>query len=235
MSNGLEVRPDSLLARYGLPPAEIERRSLAQIEAALGDRLPVDPVERRLVQRIIYAGGDLSLADLIRLAPGAASTAVAALRQGCPIITDVQMVATALNRRLISQLGCSAQTAIDEPAVRARSQVSGWPRAAEAMGWLAEQGRLNGAGVIVGNAPTALLCLLDLIEAQAACPAFIVGMPVGFVAARESKLELQRRSLAWLTIDGTRGGSPLAAAATNALLMVAADLNTTVAAALAGE
>ncbi len=275
----------SLLDRYALPPDEIERRSLAHIEAILGPALPADPAERTIVRRIVYAGGDPALAPLVRIAPGTVAAALSALRGGCRIVTDVRMVAVALNARRAGQLGCTIVAAIDRveesskrlTALRVEPQTSGGvapvqaesskrptacrvegrrrssdqaesampavareinpaaptarmndpdrarrlPRSAEAMRLLAADGTLDGSGVVVGNAPTALLALLDLVDAGQCRPAFVVGMPVGFVAAAESKAELMARDLPWLTIEGTRGGSPLAAATLNALLTLA--------------
>jgi len=109
---------------------------------------------------------------------------------------------------------------IDDGAVAARAQASGFPRSAEAM--LHFGARLEGAVVAIGNAPTALLALLDLVQAGVARPAVIIGIPVGFVAATESKEALLRCTVPFITVTGTRGGTPLAVAAVNALLLLAA-------------
>src|SRR5579883_900708 len=200
----------TLVDRYVLPPAEIERRSLAHVEQALRGRF-ADEAERLVAGRICYAAGDLSLADSVCFSSGAVAAGVAALRAGAPIVVDVRMVAAGLDRTRLVALGCELLCAIDAPEAAERARTSGLPRAVEAVRLLAP--RLDGAVCAIGNAPTALLALLDLCDAGAVQPALIIGMPVGFVAAAESKEELLTRSVPFVTLRGTRGGSPLAAAA----------------------
>lgn len=210
----------TLVARYALPPGEIERRSLALVDAALCERFPA-PAERLAASRIAYAAGDTALADAIRISAGAIEAGVAALRRAAPIVTDVRMVAAGLDRTRMERLGCPVYCAIDAPEVRTAAATSGLPRAAEAMRSLED--KLDGALVAIGNAPTALLALLDLVDGGTVRPALVVGVPVGFVAAAESKEELTQRSIPYVTLLGTRGGSPLAAAAVNALLRLATE------------
>jgi precorrin-8X/cobalt-precorrin-8 methylmutase len=210
----------NLVARYVLPPAEIERRSLATVAKSLAGR-DLDEAELLITVRLAYAAGDTALADLIRISPGSIEAGVAALRTGAPVVTDVHMVAAGLDRARLERLGCPILCAIDAPQVRTAAAASGLPRAVEAIWFLRD--RLDGAVVTVGNAPSALLALLDLIDDGAARPALIVGTPVGFVAAAESKEELVKRSIPYITLVGTRGGSPLAAAAMNALLRLATE------------
>lgn len=210
-----EPRRETLVARYALPPAEIARRSLSFVEQALAAQFR-DPDERRVATRICYAAGDLALSASLRFSPGAVADGVAALRGGCDVIVDVKMVAAGLDQPQMERLRCTVHSRIDAPEAKAIAQVSGYPRALEAMRLLRD--RLTGAVVAIGNAPTALLALLDMIDAGTARPALVIGMPVGFVAAAESKQELTRRAVPYITVLGTRGGSPLAAAALNALL-----------------
>jgi precorrin-8X/cobalt-precorrin-8 methylmutase len=208
----------TLVERYALPPAEIEQRSLAYVEAGLRDRF-ADAGERRVAGRICYAAGDLALADAIRFSPGAVASGMAALSAGAALFVDVRMVAAGLDRARQAALGCELLCAIDTPGALSRAKASGLPRAVEAVRLLAPQ--LDGAVCVIGNAPTALLALLDLCDQDSVRPALVIGMPVGFVAAAESKDELMARGLPFVTITGARGGSPLAAAATNALLRLA--------------
>jgi len=207
----------SLVERYVLPPAEIERRSLALVDAALAGRFTGD--ERRVAGRIVYAAGDLDLERLIQFSPGAVAAGVAALGSGCPVVTDVRMVLAGLDRARLDALRCPVLCAIDAPRVALRATASGLPRAVEAVRAL--KCSLDGAIAVIGNAPTALLALLDLIDAGEVRPALIIGMPVGFVAAAESKQALVERDVPCITVAGTRGGSPLAAAALNALARLA--------------
>jgi precorrin-8X/cobalt-precorrin-8 methylmutase len=205
----------SLVERYALPPGEIEALSLQRVRATLGG--PAGAI----VERMVYAAGDPALAAQIHVHPDATAAGVAALRAGKPVVTDVRMVAVAVNQSALAALGGTLHCAIDDPAVAAAAQAAGLPRAVLAMRSLA--GQLDGGVAVIGNAPTALLALLDLVDAGEVRPALIIGTPVGFVAAAESKQELMARAVPYITVAGTRGGSALAAAAVNALLRLAAD------------
>jgi len=217
MSRSLGDEP-SLVTRYVLPPAEIEHRSLALVAAALTGLFADDP-EREVAGRIAYAAGDLSILASLRFQAGAVAAGVAALRVGAPVIADVRMLIAGLDRVRLDELGCPVYCAIDAPEVADAARASGLPRAVEAMRTFAPQ--LNGSIVAIGNAPTALFALLDLVDGGSEPPALILGLPVGFVAAAEAKAELASRSLPFVTLLGTRGGSAFAAAAANALLRLA--------------
>jgi len=212
---------NSLLARYGLPPAEIERLSLERIEHVAGPHLPADPGLRYVARRVLYAAGDPDLAQSVRLHPDLVEAGVTALRAGRPVIVDVAMVAAGLRGDALRRHGCPVFIAVSEPNVADAARAAGITRSA--MGIRLLKDHLEGAVVVIGNAPTALLELLDLIDAGCAAPAAIVGMPVGLVAAAESKDQLVRRTTPYATVLGTRGGSPLAAAALNALLQLAVE------------
>jgi precorrin-8X/cobalt-precorrin-8 methylmutase len=220
-----EPRPGAtLLERYGLEPAEIERQSLARLEAQAGPALPADPSARRVARRVLYAAGDPALAPMVVVHPLAVPAGLAALRAGARVVVDVSMVAAGLRRAALRRLGCDVVVAIEQPDLERAAADTGTTRAAAAMRLLAPC--LRGAVVAVGNAPTALLALLDLVDAGGPTPgnpALIVGMPVGLVAAAESKAELTKRAIPYVTVLGTRGGSPLAAAALNALIELATD------------
>ena len=214
----------TLLARYALPADRIEAVSLDRIEALLGSgcHSPLDRwsgAERLLAKRLVYASGDPAIVRDIRIHPAAVPAGIEALRRGAPIVTDVRMVEAGISRRLADRLGCAICCAIEGAAVAGQSRITGWSRSAVGIEALAE--RLDGAVVAIGNAPTALLHLLDLIAAGRAHPALIVGVPVGFVAAAEAKAELARCSTPYVTILGSRGGSGIAVAAVNTLLRLA--------------
>jgi len=204
-----------------MPPDAIERESLARIDRLLGSRPFGSPAERALARRLVYAAGDIALADLPRLSPGALDAGVAALRRGATIACDVQMVAAGVNAARRARLGCPLVCAAAQPDAADHARRHGITRTAAGMLLLGE--RLHGAVVAIGNAPTALLALLDLADQRQALPALVVGMPVGFVAAAEAKTLLQQRALPFVTLVGTRGGSPLAAATLNLLLAWAID------------
>ena len=215
------MMPQSLLRRYALPTAEIEALSLQRVDRAIGDAGQWTTLERAIVRKLVYASGDPAIAELVRFGRGAVEGAVAALRGHCPLVVDVRMVHVAIDRHCAEQLRCPVFCAIDEPKVLADAAATGLTRAATAIQSLAEH--IVGSVVVVGTAPTALLALLDMIDAGGPRPAAIVGMPVGFVAAAESKIELMARDVPYITVEGTRGGAGLAAATTNALLTIAAN------------
>jgi precorrin-8X/cobalt-precorrin-8 methylmutase len=211
----------SLLARYGRPPAAIEAQSLAHVETCLAARLPAEPGARAVAVRMIYAAGDLSLLDTLRIHPRAVDRAVEALAARRAVVLDVAMVAAGVASGPLARLGCPLHVAVAVPAAAASAREDGTTRAAAGMAALAP---LWAGGVVaVGNAPTALLALLDLVDAGAPPPAVVIGTPVGFVAAGESKDELLRRRVPYVSVLGTRGGSALAAAALNALGRLALD------------
>ena len=210
-----------LLERYGLPPAEIVARSLALLEGQVGERLPAEPGARRVALMMLYAIGDPELVDRLRVPAPAVAAGVAALRAGADVVVDVRMVAAALDHDLLDQLGCGLRCGLDVEGAAALARERRSTRLAAAFELLAPS--LDGAVVAIGNAPTALLALLDAVDEGLARPALVVGTPVGLVAAAEAKQELGQRELPSILVSGTRGGSPLAAAATNALLRLAAE------------
>lgn len=213
-------RAPTLVERYVLPPDEIERLSLQRVAAILAAANRWSESEQQIVRRIVYAAGDPAIAPLIRIHPGAVAAGLRAFREGRPIVVDVRMVEVALNHAHTTRLGCPIHCAIDAPAVAEEARARGLPRAVVAMRALS--GKAHDGVVVVGNAPAALLGLLDLVDAGVVRPSLIIGTPVGFVAAAESKAEMVLRSIPFITVEGTRGGSAVAAAAANALLRLAA-------------
>jgi precorrin-8X/cobalt-precorrin-8 methylmutase len=201
----------------GLKPHEIEARSMAIIDTLLPPH-SWTPGELAVVKRLVHTSGDPALVDCIRLHPAAIAAGVAALRRGAPVFTDVHMVRMGTNRGRLEALGSSCECLIDDPVLAEASRQSGHTRSQLAMRHFGP--RLDGAIVAIGNAPTALREVLALAAAGVARPALVIGMPVGFVDAAESKDALMASDLTYISIAGTRGGSPLAAATVNALLRV---------------
>lgn len=210
-----------LVQRYVLPPQEIETLSLERVRLLTPQLEGLPEGERLLIRRMVYACGDPSICPQVRIHPDAVAAGVEALRSAARIVTDVRMVEVGLDRQRMERLGSSAHCLIDDPTVAERARESELPRAVVAMRTLAPA--LADAIVVVGNAPTGLLALLDLIDEGIATPALIIGIPVGFVVAAESKDELTTRSCPFVTVLGHRGGSALAVAAANALLRLSAD------------
>lgn len=210
-------RGQSLLEIYSLPAADIERQSFQIIEGLLSP-LTVSAAERHVLRRIVHASGDPELARRVRFHPQAVDAALIALRQGRTIFTDVRMVAAGINSPLAASLGCPVHCALD--LIGEKEKPTGAiTRTALALNRLGHQ--LDGSLIAIGNSPTALLALLDMIDNGQAAPAVIIGMPVGFVAAAEAKQELTKRDIPYITIQGTRGGSGVTAATVNALMLLA--------------
>jgi precorrin-8X/cobalt-precorrin-8 methylmutase len=194
--------------------AEIYRRSFATIraEADLAG-LPAD-VERVAV-RMIHACGQVDLVDDLEFSPDVVEKAHAALRAGAPVLTDANMIASGVTRKRLpadNDVLCT----LSDPRVPALAAQLGTTRSAAALElW---RDRLPGSVVAIGNAPTALFRLLELLDEGVAAPAAILGLPVGFVGAAESKVDLAKRAPApFLVVHGRRGGSAMAVAAVNAI------------------
>ncbi len=209
-----DLRPPAVVG----PPPKIEQSSLKIVSGLLPALPDLSEEELTVVKRIVHACGDPGIACLIRFSPSAVSAGVAALAQGSAIFTDVRMVASGISHRLVGVLGSPVSCALDELDTKEAPSMT---RAAQAMYGLGR--RLDRAVVVIGNAPTALLALLNMIDRGDIMPALVVGMPVGFVQAAESKAALMSRQAPFITIEGTRGGSAMAAAAVNALLRMAED------------
>jgi precorrin-8X/cobalt-precorrin-8 methylmutase len=197
--------------------AEIYRHSFAIIRRE-ADLAHFSKVEERVAVRIIHACGMVEAAADIHFSPGAALAAIAALQRGAPILGDARMVAEGVTRARLPA-GNEVICTLGDDAVPALAARLATTRSAAALDlWLP---RLAGAIVAIGNAPTALFRLLEMLDAGAPAPAAIVGMPVGFVGAAESKEALLASRYASIVVRGRKGGSAMAAAAVNALASAA--------------
>jgi precorrin-8X/cobalt-precorrin-8 methylmutase len=193
--------------------AAIERLSHEIIEGQLRGWTDVDRQARGVVRRVIHATADISFGRTLRIHPAAVDRGRAALASGRPILCDVRMLQVG-----ITKVHSAVLCAIDDEEVRADARRRGCTRAAAAMEKLAPQ--FDGAIVAIGNAPTALWQVLEIARRGGPRPALVVGLPVGFVGARESKLALLESDLCYITNTSPRGGSPVAAAAVNALALL---------------
>lgn len=194
-------------------PVEITRRSFAIVQAE-ADLARFDAAERAVATRLIHACGMVEIAPELRFAPGAVAAGRAAMAGGAPILVDARMVEAGITRARLPA-GNRVVCTLDDPRVPGMAAAAGLTRSAIAVDlWLP---LLAGAVVAIGNAPTALFRLLELLADGAPPPAAILGFPVGFVGAAESKAALAATGLPFLTLPGRRGGSAIAAAAVNAL------------------
>jgi len=199
-------------------PGSIETESMRIIRSKLKLSWPEN--ELPVVQRLIHTSGDLSLENVIAIHPQAIQAGLKALKQGADIITDVEMVKTGISKPNMERLGGKVECFLNDP--RIPQQARDWGITRSMTAFRLNAAKLAGAIVAVGNAPTALFEVLRLAEDPAFRPALVIGIPVGFVGAAESKeLLWQRQDLPSITVKGSRGGSPLAVAAVNALIYVA--------------
>lgn len=194
--------------------AEIYRRSFATIRAEADlARFPADVAQ--VVVRMIHACGQVDLAADVEYSDAVVTSARTALRAGAPILCDATMVASGVTRKRLpadNEVICL----LGDPRVPDLAQTMGNTRSVAALELLRD--RLDGAVIAVGNAPTALFHLMDMLDAGAPRPAAIVGIPVGFVGAAESKQALTEfGGVEYLTVRGRRGGSAITAAALNAI------------------
>ena len=209
----------TLVEKYALLPEEIDRQSLVMVADSLRDDASaarLSDAERYVLHRIVRAEGDPAIAADVRFSDGAVDAALSSLRETRRVVTDVRMVQVGISRAALNRRGVETACLIDAPKVAERARREGTTRSVAAVRELAPQ--MDGAVLAIGNAPTALLALLDLIDAGQVAPAAVIGMPVGFVACPESKAELAARDVPHITILGRRGGSSAAAATVNALL-----------------
>jgi precorrin-8X/cobalt-precorrin-8 methylmutase len=195
--------------------AEIYRRSFAMIRAE-AELERFDPILERVVVRMIHACGMVDLAAEIDASPAFATRAEQALLAGAPILCDTQMVVSGITRTRLPA-GNTVVCTLSEPGVPGLAARLQTTRTAAAVELWRE--RLAGSLVVIGNAPTALFHLLDLIAGGAPAPAAVIGVPVGFIGAAESKVALAEQSLGleYVVVRGRRGGSAIAAAAVNAI------------------
>jgi cobalt-factor III methyltransferase len=177
--------------------------------------------EWRVVRRMIHASGDLELARLVYFQHNAVVAGLQALRQGAPIITDVRMVAAGLNRAALEVLHLNVHCFIDDPEVARRATEEGRTRSACAME--KAMAMMKQAVFVVGNAPTALLALCEGIRRGEVQPHLVIAAPVGFVAVEESKERAFALDVPLIGVRGRKGGSAVAAAAMNALLLLTAE------------
>lgn len=196
-------------------PMDIEKRSFEIITELLGDRA-LDPENELVIKRVIHTTADFDYVDNLCFSPHAVGKGIEALRGGCDIVTDTQMARSGINKSILERLGGEARCFMSDPDVAEEAKDRGVTRAMVSMERAAE---LEKPCVFaIGNAPTALFSLLELIEAGRVRPALIVGVPVGFVNVVESKEQIMKAGVPYIVARGRKGGSNVAAAVCNALL-----------------
>jgi precorrin-8X/cobalt-precorrin-8 methylmutase len=182
------------------------------------------PDQWQVVRRVIHATADFEFKDLMRFHPEAVAAGTKALRGGCSIIVDVKMISAGLNEDRLNAYGCGTHCFISDEDVIANAKSVNSTRAIEAMRKAHRRGLLHGSIVAIGNAPTGLLEVARLVEEEGALPSLVIGVPVGFVSAAESKEAALRLRTPYIVARGRKGGSPIAVAIIHALLLLSAGM-----------
>ena len=200
----------------------IEHDSFAIIDAEVGPHA-YTAEQWPLVRRMIHANADFEFNGLTAFHPAAMAAGLqAVLKGGTPVVADVEMICVGLSAPRLQHFGLTTYHYISDPDVIAAARAEDTTRAVQAMRKAHRLGKLEGAIVGIGNAPTALIEVVRLIREEGARPALVVGMPVGFVSAAESKdLLMTVEDIPWVAIRGRKGGSTLVVAAIHALLGLA--------------
>jgi len=205
-----------------LDPAAITAESFRRIDALLAP-YAVPASLYPLVRRVVHTTADFEWVASLRIHPEAISQAVAALRSGASIVTDVQMVAAGIQAKRLASFGGAIHCAIDAPEVAEIAAATGITRAMAAIHLLSAH--YPHALYVVGNAPTALVAVIERCHAGVIAPPAIIGVPVGFVSTIESKTALMNNPhTPWISNIGPKGGSAVAAAVVNALIGMAGDV-----------
>ncbi|MGN0962400.1 MAG: precorrin-8X methylmutase [Clostridia bacterium] len=199
-------------------PQDIEKRSFEIIGELLGDRtFPAEQVG--IVKRVIHTSADFDYADNLVFGNDAVQKGIAALKEGCTVITDTNMALSGINATNLKKFNSEKVCFIADPAIAAAAKENGTTRAVQSMIHASE---LKGNQIFaIGNAPTALIKLYDMIKAGEIAPALVIGVPVGFVNVVESKEMFMELDTPYIVAKGRKGGSNVAAAIVNALMLEA--------------
>ena len=199
-------------------PHAIEAKSFQIIDAEAGDH-GFNFMEWQVVRRMIHTSADFDYLDSIRFHPKAVAAGISAIKSGKDIITDTQMARMGIRHQVTTQFGSQVLCFINDPIVVRQAKDLNTTRAQAAVDQAAM--KMDGGIYVVGNAPTALLRLLQLMKNGQANPALVIGLPVGFVNAAESKAGLLQADIPYITNTGRKGGSNVAAGVVNALILLA--------------
>lgn len=195
-------------------PMEIEKRSMEIIESALPLGIPED--NKAVVKRVIHCTADFDYAKNLTFSVNAVKKALDALRGGCDIVTDTQMALSGINKAAAAKLGCTVHCFMSDPDVAEQAKERGCTRAVVSM---EKASKLNKPLIFaIGNAPTALLKIRELIDTGKNTPLLVIGVPVGFVNIIESKEAIMETDIPFIVSKGRKGGSNVAAAIVNALM-----------------
>lgn len=201
-----------------MKPEEIESTSFDIIDREAGNH-DFNELQWSIVRRMIHTTADFEFKEMVRFHPEAVAAGIEAIRNGKMIITDTNMARVGIRGKELAQFGISVKCYMNDPLTHEKAKSNGTTRAKVAVDLAVND--MRGGIYVVGNAPTALLRLIELINEGQARPALIVGLPVGFVNAAESKAALMEMDYPYISNMGRKGGSSLAASVVNALIILA--------------
>ena len=198
---------------------DIEKKSLDIIDSEIGQH-DYNELEWAVVRRVIHATADFDFARRERVVfhRNAITSAFNAIKNKCNIVTDVDMILSAINKKLVTDLGLKVMCYISDKSLANEARKFNKTRSEMAMRRAANE--MNGGIVAIGNAPTALYETINMIREGVTKPALVIGIPVGFVSATESKDELMKINIPFITNVGRKGGSPAASSILNAILLL---------------
>lgn len=196
-------------------PQEIEKRSFEIITEEIGDRR-LDPMQEPVIKRVIHTTADFDYLDTLMFSARAVELLQKAIREGACIVTDTQMAKAGINKGALAKYGGEVYCFMSDEAVAQEARKNGTTRAVASM----DKAALLEKDIIfaIGNAPTALVRLYELMEENRLCPKGIIGVPVGFVNVVEAKELILQAKCPYIVARGRKGGSNVAAAICNALL-----------------
>lgn len=200
-----------------MKPDEIESLSFKIIDKEAGEH-SFSPKEWKIVQRMIHTSADFEYMDTVRFHPDAVTAGLNAIRSGKAIVTDTNMAKVGIRKKELKHFGSTVSCFINAPEVKKIAAETSTTRAKAAVD--AAIDIMEDGIYVIGNAPTALLRLIELLKEEKARPALIIGLPVGFVNAAESKAELIKMDYPYISNIGRKGGSSLAASVVNALAIM---------------
>lgn len=210
MLNGIEI----------VKPEEIEKRSFEIISEILGHR-DFPPFHEKIVKRVIHTTADFDFADSLKISETAVMQAFEAIKSGCNIVTDTKMASVGINKKSLSRYGGQVNCYMDDEGVALEAKERNVTRASVCMEKAARD--VKNRIFAVGNAPTALIRLVELITEGVIVPSLVIGVPVGFVNVVESKALLKATGVPSIITEGRKGGSNIAAAIVNAILIMIGD------------
>lgn len=211
--------PDNDMRQMTTLGRKIENNSFAIIDEEVGEH-SWNPEQWEVVRRVIHSTADFEFKSLMAIHEGAIEAGINALEQGCNIIVDVKMITAGLNPDRLGAYGCSVHSFISDEEVIKEAKEKNSTRAIISIQKAKRLGMLDGSIVAIGNAPTALIETARLIKEEGSKPALIVGVPVGFVSAVESKEIIIKAGIPYIVSQGRKGGTTIAVSIIHALLLL---------------